>query len=211
MTVRLCPLTHLKNEQYEADTGNLCRYHAKRFKRACFEISDLFEELETSLIPSSTNAGNGSSGTPTYGLNLDDRVIMCRHDIRNVMSTWAKVIIEERSVSAPQDDLPSISQFMQMHIDWCMTRQWAHQLALDVISIWEYAKRLLHPNPVRSFEVGPCPDCDGVLIAYLRPQDSLLPHEVVCNKSPTEDGFLTHAWTADKWMTLGRKIRKIEG
>ena len=34
--------------------------------------------------------------------------------------------------------------------------------------------------------------------------------EVVCDQSPIEDGFPTHAWTADKWLTLGRKIRRID-
>ena len=61
------------------------------------------------------------------------------------------------------------------------------------------------------FQVGPCPECTGTLIAILRPHDSLLPHEIICDSSPTDDaGKLVHSWTADRWLTLGRQIRRLE-
>ena len=50
--------------------------------------------------------------------------------------------------------------------------------------------------------------CAGILIAQIRPKDSLLPHDVTCHLSPADEetGELLHSWPADRWMTLGRKV-----
>ena len=73
------------------------------------------------------------------------------------------------------------------------------------------ATRLINANPVRTFEVAQCPepDCGGTLYARLRPRDGRLPHDVTCNNSPQDDdGQLTHYWTADQWLTLGRHLTR---
>ena len=205
-----CPLVHA--EPAESTVGRLCRWHARRASTACQEIPQTFHALAARLQPEGGTLGSIAAPSRDPGLNLDHRVVCCRSDMRNVTTTWARVVIEERSVHAPQDTIGHVCAFLSAHLDWSLRQPWGHQHALDLIGVWETGRSLLDPNPVRVFEVGSCPEdeCQGTLIAYLRPQDSLLPAEILCDASPVEDGFLTHAWTADKWLTLGRKIRRLD-
>jgi hypothetical protein len=114
----------------------------------------------------------------------------------------------------PLDHLPTIARFILNQLDWFLSQHgMTKQFVNDTLDDWSLAKALNDPNPVRMIEVGPCPepDCDGYLTARIRPADSLLPHDVTCNQSPTDDdGNLTHTWTADRWLTLGRKITRLE-
>ena len=203
-----CTLVHA--EPAESVIGRLCRWHATRARKAVESIPQAYYSLAAKLQPTGGTLGSIAAPSRDPGLNLDHRVVCCRSDMRNTTSTWARVVIEERQVTAPQDDIGHVCAFLSAHLDWSLRQPWGHQHALDLIGVWETGRSLLDPNPVRRFAVGPCPECSGMLIAYLRPQDSLLPHEVVCDISPVEDGFPTHAWTADKWLTLGRKIRRID-
>jgi len=207
--VSTCPLLHA--EPAESIVGRLCRWHARRASTACQEIPQAYYSLAARLQPTGGTLGSIAAPSHDPGLNLDHRVVCCRSDMRNTTTTWARVVVEERQVHAPQDTIGHVCAFLSAHLDWSLRQPWGHQHALDLIGVWETGRSLLDPNPVRRFAVGPCPEyCSGTLIAYLRPQDSLLPAEVVCDQSPVEDGFLTHAWTADKWLTLGRKIRRLD-
>ena len=203
-----CPLVHA--EPAESVIGRLCRWHATRARKAVEEIPQSYYSLAAKLQPTGGTLGSIAAPSRDPGLNLDHRVVCCRSDMRNVTTTWARVVIEERSVHAPQDTIGHVCAFLSAHLDWSLRQPWGHQHALDLIGVWETGRSLLDPNPVRVFAVGSCPECSGTLIAYIRPVDSLLPAEVVCDASPVEDGFLVHAWTADKWLTLGRKIRRID-
>jgi hypothetical protein len=209
-----CPLVH--DEPAESTVGRLCRWHARQARRSldggADGIAALFHALATRLQPTGQGLGSIPTHTMDPGLNLNHRVVACRSDMRNVTTTWARVVIEERQVHAPADTIGHVCAFLSAHLGWSLRQPWGHQHALDLIGVWETGRSLLDPNPVRVFEVGQCPedDCTGTLIAYLRPQDSLLPAEILCDSSPVEDGHLTHAWTADKWLTLGRKIRRLD-
>ena len=203
-----CPLVHA--EPAESAIGRLCRWHASRARKAVESIPQAYYALATRLQPTGGTLGSIAAPSRDPGLNLDHRVVCCRSDMRNTTTTWARVVIEERQVTAPQDTIGHVCAFLSAHLDWSLRQPWGHQHALDLIGVWETGRSLLDPNPVRRFAVGPCPECDGTLIAHIRPVDSLLPAEILCDASPVEDGFLTHAWTADKWLTLGRKIRRID-
>ena len=203
-----CPLVHA--EPAESTVGRLCRWHATRARKAVESIPQAYYALAARLQPTGQGLGSIPTHTMDPGLNLDHRVVACRSDMRNTTSTWARVVIEERQVTAPQDTIQHACAFLSAHLDWSLRQPWGHQHALDLIGVWETSRSLLDPNPVRRFAVGPCPECAGTLIAHIRPADSLLPHEVVCDASPVEDGYPTHAWTADKWLTLGRKIRRSD-
>ena len=203
-----CPLVH--DEPAESIVGRLCRWHARRARTATDQIAETYYALATRLQPTGGDLGSIAAPSRDPGLSLDHRVVQCRSDMRNATTTWARVVIEEREVTYPADDIGHVCAFLSLHLDWSLRQPWGHQHALDLIGVWETGRSLLDPNPVRRFEVGQCPECSGTLIAHLRPQDSLLPAEIVCDASPVEDGFQLHAWTADKWMTLGRKIRRLD-
>ena len=198
----LCPLEHAKPQQ-QADPFVVCRWHADQASIAVPGLARLHRDLEARLIPASEHAER--HGTTTPGLNLDPRVVECRADIVNVASTWARVVVDERDLTAPPDDLRLIGTFLYRNLDWLLSQRFGHQAVLDFTGPWETGKRLLWPNPERIFEVGRCPDCDGTLIARIRPTASILPNLIACDRDAQ------HAWTADRWLLLGRRMRESNG
>jgi len=211
----LCPLTHRNDEEREALASlNVCRWHASRTERALEQIPALYSALERRLVSSgASNLSGLPSGSTDPGINLNHRVVQCRTDMRNNLTTWARVAVEERNMTTPPDSMPAIAAFVLAQMDWYLSRSWAKQFVNDTVDDWMLARALNDPNPVRMIEVGPCPepDCDGQLTARIRPADSLLPHSVECDQSPRDDdGEPLHYWSADKWLTLGRKITRME-
>jgi hypothetical protein len=195
----LCPLEHAEPKQ-QADPFVVCKWHADQASIAVPGLARLHRDLEARLIPASEHAER--HGTTTPGLNLDPRVVECRADIVNVTSTWARIVVDEREVEPPANFLPLIGEFLGRHLPWLLSQRFGHQAVLDFTGPWETGKRLLWPNPERIFEVGKCPDCDGTLTARIRPAASLLPNLIAC------DTDAQHAWTADRWLLLGRRMKE---
>jgi hypothetical protein len=210
LTSTLCPLEHRSKKSRQPGV-DVCEWHAKRTETALLDLPNVHDLLALQLNPTSSQRAN-IQASKNPGLNLDPRVIECRSDIRNVLSTWCRHGVDEGPfVTLPPDDVAWICGWLQQRLDWYLAQSFGHAFVLDVIGPWETGRRLLDPNPVRRFPVGPCPKCTGVLVAELRPADDLLPPFVVCDRSPLDDdGEPAHKWTADRWMHLGRTIREVQ-
>jgi len=206
----ICRLEHRKPAQQEPGL-DVCAWHADRTKRALQQLPTLYSDLETILNPSG-KATTTVAVTPDPGIKLDHRVVTCRTDIRASLTTWTRVGIEEGPWDTwPQDHIPGICQWLRTRCDWYLAQPFGHQFVLDVTGPWETGLRLLDPNPVRRFAVGPCPQCTGTLIANLRPADDLLPAIVICDNTPIDDeGQPEHQWTADRWLHMGRLVKAKE-
>lgn len=214
----LCPMDHgleADGQPRQRNRGNgltICAWHMHRAEKAVAELPALYEFLTGRLVAS---GGSGLSGMPNGGskdpgIDLNHRVAQCRTDIRTNLTTWAKVAVEERGMHCPPDTIPAIAAFIVAQVDWFAEQRFARQFVNDVVDDWTTARGLADPNRTRRFEVGPCPEvgCEGVLVAQIRPADSLLPHDVTCTDSPIdeESGELLHTWPADRWITLGRRV-----
>lgn len=217
----LCPMTHgleadgTPRQRRMADGLTVCVWHRDRAERAVAELPGLYEFLTGRLVASGSSGPSGmpNGGSKDPGIDLNHRVAQCRTDIRTNLTTWARVVVEERGIHCPPDTIPAIAAFLVAQMDWFAGQPFARQFVSDVVDDWATAKALADPNRTRRFEVGPCPeaDCAGVLVAQIRPADSLLPHDVTCTESPTDEdtGELLHTWPADRWITLGRRVVRV--
>lgn len=206
----LCALDH---DQEATGALLVCSWHAGKVEQAVAEAPSLWNALAIYLIRSGTSLTGMPSGTAQPGLNLDHRVVQARHDMRTNLTTWARVAYEERSLALlPPDRMESIAVYLVRQVDWFLAQPFAAQFASDMLEDHRVARSLIYPNPARRIDVGPCPEdgCTGNLSATMRPADSLLPSAVACDCSPVDDdGRQLHHWTADQWMSLGRKIRRL--
>jgi hypothetical protein len=202
-------------DQDREATGALlvCSWHAGKVEQAVAEAPSLWNALAIYLIRSGTSLTGMPSGSTEPGLNLDHRVVQARHDMRTNLTTWARVAYEERNLALlPPDRMESIAVYLVRQVDWFLAQPFAAQFAADMLEDHRVARSLIYPNPARRIDVGPCPEdgCTGNLSATMRPADSLLPSAVACDCSPVDDdGRQLHHWTADQWMSLGRKIRRL--
>ena len=209
MTV-LCVLDHDPDRpRNAAHPLAVCTWHADHITQAITETPARYAALAHHLAPTGANGQARTSGTRDVGININPRVAQLRTDIRNTTSTWARIAVDERGMTPPRDDIHAICTFLARQVDWYLAQPWTPQFAHDMDANWRDAGTILAGNHTRMIDVAPCPepDCTGRLWARLRPRDMLLPADITCDESPTDDnGTLTHYWPADRWITLGRKI-----
>lgn len=201
----LCPLEH---DPPVIARNVVCEDHERRTRRALNDLPKIHTQLATILQPHTTNNTGKITTTPSPGLALDPRVVQCRTDIDTILRAWTGPDITCQWNTIPEPTIPGRATWLRLRLPILLRAHYAPAFVLDITSPFETANRLLDPNPTRVFPVGPCPVCDGTLIAQLRPADPLLPAHVTCNTSPlTETGEPEHSWTADRWLILGRMIR----
>lgn len=183
-----------------ADGRNLCEVCTRRLAEDARTAGELHEVLAERLAEHG-QGGPSVSGTKNHGLQMNEAAAQCRMDIRAVLVSWAKLIFEERGISSPPDVVPAVSAFVATHAVWLS----AHPAASDAADeMGELAHgrpwRTAYPSGARSYPVGVCPHGDGTIHATVRDTDSLLPSVLTCDVDPE------HAWTADTWRALGRKL-----
>lgn len=210
----LCLLDHDPARQ-AAPGLDVCLWHHRLISQAITQAPNDYTALGHRLVPTGRSSGNGHvTGTRNPGIDLNHRVVQLRTDLRNTHATWARIAVHERGITPPPDTLPAIARFIHRNLDWYLHHPGTTQFAHDMLDNHHDAQRLIDTNPVRSFDVAPCPepDCQGTLIARLRQNDALLPHDVTCDTSPLDDdGNPLHYWPANTWLTLGRRIRRATG
>lgn len=124
-----------------------------------------------------------------------------RSAIRTVLASWAGLVAEERHLEPPARDIPALARFLCQHVKWLARHPAAGELVDEIRELTRNARSIAYPNSVRRVTLGCCPDCEGELVALIRPRDDFLPSEIVCTTSPS------HTWPVTCWTTLARQIR----
>jgi hypothetical protein len=126
-----------------------------------------------------------------------------RSAILRVLASWAGLVANERRVEPPARDLPVLARFLCRHVEWLTRHPAAGNIADEIQDLARTARNIAYPNGVRRVRIGYCPDgdCDGDLVALMRPQGDLLPSEIICTISPS------HSWPITWWTKLARKMR----
>lgn len=126
-----------------------------------------------------------------------------RSTIRTVLASWAGLVAEERGLEPPARDIPALAQFLCRHAAWLARHPAAGDMVDEVRELTRTAHTIAYPNKTRQVHIGSCPDgdCDGELVAYIRPHGDVLPSEIICTNSPG------HSWPVTWWAKLARQIR----
>lgn len=204
----LCQGNH--PEQREKDLGlNVCRRCRHLALVGIRTMPRAYDLLALQLIPTN-NLGQPITMTRNPGINLDPRIVNTRATISALLRIWTRLAAhQQKLVELPDtNDNYAMSRFLMRHHDSICGWPRAHRYTDPIITVSEQARHLIDNNPIRTYPIGACPECDGTLIAQMRPHDPLLPAIIICDKTPTdENGQPQHAWTADKWSTLGRAMQ----
>jgi len=186
-----------------ADGLRLCGYHTERIGLDAVRAAELHAECVLALA--------GGSGEPVRGgipggISLSDAATTARTEIRHTLVSWTLLIGEERGLSLPPDGMWHLGQYVAKHSQWLAAHGAAGDAVDELANLVGLGRRAAYPDGARVIHIGSCPEvvedepCGGKIRALLRRADSLLPSEVVCNRVET------HAWTGDRWRTLGRQM-----
>lgn len=199
-----CPTAHRDGRERPTAPGlRLCHGCHRRLTQAITDLPHLDHDLELALIRAETPTNDPITHRKDPGLVLNQPALDARISIRQQFAAQIRMVNEERGLTTwPKETIPTMSAYMLRHVDWLA----AHEAADTWLSEWwdvrQQARRAAHPTGVRRFELAPCieTDCEGILIAVLRPSDDLLPSSVSC------DSNADHEWQPHQWVALGRRI-----
>lgn len=130
-----------------------------------------------------------------------------RSTIRTVLASWAGLVADERRLEPPAREISALARFLSRHVTWLSRHPAAGDMADEIEDLMRAACDIAYPSNIRRVHIGYCPvsDCDGELIAHIRPQDDIHPSEIVCSLSSA------HAWPITWWSKLARQMRKTQG
>ena len=187
------------------------------------ELIELAPDLEEAMSRANSAAAERVSGSPTMVAELDMRAAGIRWQIHHDMVATIRLVMEERGLRAITrgPDIAGMARWLLNHVDWLAAHPSAAERAAEAATWPELARSAIHPNPAKHVKIGPCikEGCIGILSAIVKPQDSLLPSEIVCSwwrdldeadrEARLEDGEQPHVWRADQWHALGRQMARM--
>lgn len=185
-----------------ADGLRLCHFHTRRIADDSRRAAELHDELALRLTGAGL-PGERTSGTPDHGADLDPRAVDARAAIRHTLVAWCRLIADERGIGLPADTVPALGAYVARHAEWLAATEYADEVSDELHGLVSDAYPIAYPSGARVFPIGDCPHdgCAGTIKAILRRVDSLLPSSLQC------DADEEHAWPADQWIALGRKLR----
>ncbi|SDY89240.1 hypothetical protein SAMN05421504_107340 [Amycolatopsis xylanica] len=124
-----------------------------------------------------------------------DRTVKKSGEVRTEMvetlSSWAKMIVEERGVRSPNlSGIWQLSTFLLIHFDWLVRHPAAAEFAGQVAGLSRAAHAVVHPDPA-----GPSAGQDEA--------EMPAPEDVPRQHRP-------HVVRPDQWMLLNRKIQRAK-
>jgi hypothetical protein len=211
----IAPHRHDPDRPRRAVDGlRLCPGHLEGLRRDLRELPRMHAELAGRLLEVGDQGGRTGRGD-AVGIALSDTVVRTRDHIRATLVSWAQVALEEGPwKTAPADNLPTIGAWLDDRAEWFAAREWADEVVRNLAETISEGRAALHPNSVYRVELGPCPEvvgddlvrCGGLVIAFMRRQDDVLPSVVRCTAHGDDGEDDPHVWTADRWHALGRRM-----
>lgn len=194
----------------------VCGGHRNQLEGNIELLPALYEDLELRLRPTGPPLKPYTTGQGEQGPFVNGNVVNCRDQIVATLSGFCRVVSEDRGVTPPAGITPAeTAGWLGRHVEWIAA---SSEHALEMIpwldDLTRLAKALAYPSGrrrivcSRCFEVTACDvdsheeqRCEGQLTATVAHTDDLLPGVLECSVCGS-------SWTADKWLTLGRKIHR---
>jgi len=185
-----------------ADGLRLCTRDTERIGQDAIAAAELYDELALRL------AGGSGSGEPVSGTSDTTRLpnpaaVEARATVRHVLVGWCRLISEERGFLLPPDTVEAMAAYIMVSATWLAATDYAAEVADELRDLRRQAWRVAYPSGARVIEIAPCPQpgCGGTVKAIVRPKDSLLPSELVC------DACEEHRWPAGQWHSFRRAVK----
>lgn len=189
------------------DQARLCGRCRGLLARDLGDVPALVGELEV------TRWGQATRGRLVGGTRSDEQPIpfdVAASEVAEALGStlvaWARVVVEERGVDWPAEDLGSVAGFVLLHLTWVCHHPAAAEAWDELRHAIGRVRRVIDLAPNRTtFLVGPCPErdavgtaCPGEVRAFIATED--------CGPSRLECAACGAVFEAHQWLRAGRRI-----
>lgn len=142
-------------DRHQLDTAYVCADCAARTARDLEWLAVNAAELETTIARQArigSGAGGGSAETP---LPIDLAASYDRDAVRNVLTTWARDVLEHRAIHPPADTIAGCAAWLAGQLDWLRFRSYARETLDELSDAAALARRVVDSHVQRVYR-GPC-------------------------------------------------------
>ena len=139
--------------------GHFCMVCSDKLSRALGDVPALWDELDTVLTKQARYAAaefrRGEQALPFNPVASEIGWVL-----RNTLSTWCRIIGEERGRELPEDTPAAMARWLLNHVSW-LRHHLAGAEAVEEITSAVRAVRKAVDRPAERIYAGPCKDCNG--------------------------------------------------
>jgi hypothetical protein len=144
--------------------GHVCMGCAGRLERALGDVPALWEELDTVLTKQARYAA-AEFRRGEQALPFNPAASELGWVLRNTLSTWCRLIAEERGRVLPDADSPTaVAGWLLHHTTWLRHHRAGHEAVEEITSVVGQIRKAVDRPPERVY-AGPCKDCGGDMYA----------------------------------------------
>src|SRR5436190_14644968 len=158
-----------------------CRGHRLKVGRMIAELADRHSSF-AAMLTASERAGEPVRSSREPGLNLNDKVVQARDEIRAELTRYVAYVAKARGFTPPANNVPALTTWLLRHVDWLCaqpdadeTHDFLDTLARDTYSLanpsgrrWFVLPGVICSAPI-ACDVGThdVQRCEGALVACL--------------------------------------------
>jgi transcription elongation factor Elf1 len=143
------------------DQAYSCQRCADRLSVALGDVTALWGELDTVLTRQARYSDAEGRGCSEKALPFNANASEIGWVLRNTLSTWCRIIAEERGRVLPTaDNPPTVAGWLLHHVEWLRHHR-AGAEAIEEITSAVHAVRKAVDRPAERIYAGPCADCGG--------------------------------------------------
>ena len=161
-------------------------------------LSDLYVATEHALEASRHHpAGPMRRIRPQAGIRLDELTVSVRGDTVRVLSSWCKLVVDERPAAGPRGiEVPRLTSFLRTHLRWLAVHAAAADFAEEIADLVADMTKILNPAQVRTIDLGPCSNggCGQMVRASIGSASQSAATRVRCDAG--------HVWRPREWLRL---------
>jgi len=190
------------------NANGLCAQCLVKVGTSLRALPGLYTQCEEALASSTPGLGFmiRVSGSNTKGISLDPRIMEARRAIERVLSSWARLVADERGIRPPPAEgfkVPQLTRFLLVHLSWIAEHPAAPDFAREIHDLVSTARSSYHAvgdlMRVHSHECV-VPGCPGTLMSGAGEAGG--EPEIRCDAG--------HAWTVRQWLLLSRQLNAVD-
>jgi hypothetical protein len=182
----------------------LCHDCLHRTRENLTALPGLYEECAHAIGPAARDGVREKvSGSQTPHSPLNEAAVEARTRIQSVLTSWARLVIDERRLTARRGEVADVTRFLAVHLDWLASRPVAADVVAEIDELVARALSVIDAgSTVRRIEIGDCiePGCGGTLVARVQVRGGG-PPEVGCDAGE-------HVWWPHQWLLLQRSVEQ---